>query len=130
MRGQNGTVGREAPSRREETMGLDDIVDKAKDAASDAADKVKDVAGDAADTVKEKASDVKDAADGAVHSDKAEKISDAVLDGAENAANFVTRDKFADDISEKRDAVDAKIGDDEARAAAAKAAAEKGGSGV
>ena len=53
-----------------------------------------------------------------------------MLDGAENAANFVTRDKFADEIGEKRDAVDAKIGDDEARAAAAKAAAEKGGSGA
>ena len=43
-------------------MGLDDIVDKAKDAAADAADKVKDVAGDTAHAVKEKAADVKDAA--------------------------------------------------------------------
>jgi hypothetical protein len=108
-------------------MGLDDIVDKAKDAAGDAAGKVKDVAADAAHAVKEKAEDVRDAAEGAVHSERAEKISDAVLDGAENAANFVTRDAFADDIAEKRDAVDAKIGDDEARAA--DAAADKGGSG-
>jgi len=111
-------------------MGLDDIVDKAKDAAGDAADKVKDVAGDAADAVKDKAADAKDAAEGAVHSERAEKISDAVLDGAENAANFVTRDKFADDIAEKRDAIDAKLGDDEARAAAAAAEKAKGGSGV
>ncbi len=126
-------------------MGLDDIVDKAKDAAGDAADKVKDVAGDAADTVKDKAGDVrdavkdkadevKDAADGAVHSERAEKVSDAVLDGVENAANFVTRDKFDDKIGEIREGVDEKIGDDEARAAAAAAAAaaekEKGGSGA
>lgn len=110
-------------------MGLDDIVDKAKDAAGDAADKIKDVAGDAADTVKEKAGEVRDKADDAVHSERAEKISDTVLDATANAANFVTRDKFADEIGEKRDAVDAKIGDDEARAAAAKAA-EKGGSGA
>jgi hypothetical protein len=118
------------PSRREDTMGLDDIVDKAKDAAGDAADKVKDVAGDAADAVKDKASDAKDAAEAAVHSERAEKISDAVLDGAEKAANFVTGDKFADDIAGKREGIDAKIGDDEARAAAEKAAAEKGGSGA
>lgn len=109
-------------------MGLDDIVDKAKDAAGDAAGKVKDVAGDAAHAVKEKADDFRDAAEGALHSERAEKISDAVLDGAENAANFVTRDKFEDDIAEKRDAMDAKIGDDDARAADA-GAADKGGSG-
>ena len=117
-------------------MGLDDIVDKAKDAAGDAADKVKDVAGDAADTVKDKAGDVrdavkekagevKDAAGGAVHSERAEKVSDTVLDGVENAANFVTRDKFEDKIGDIREGVDEKIGDDEARAAAEKAAAEK-----
>jgi hypothetical protein len=111
-------------------MGLDDIVDKAKDAAGDAADKVKDVAGGAADAVKDKAGDVKDAADKAVHSERAEKISDTVLDGAENAANFVTRDKFEDKIGDMRESVDEKIGDDEARAAAEAAKAEKGGSGV
>ena len=117
-------------------MGLDDIVDKAKDAASDAADKVKDVAGDvkdkaadAADAVKDKAADARDAADDAVHSEKAEHVSDTVLDGAEKAANFVTGGKLDDKIGDIRDDVDAKIGDDEARAAAAKAASEKGGSG-
>lgn len=115
-------------------MGLDDIVDKAKDAAdavkdkaSDAADAVKDKAGDAADAVKDKAGDVRDFADDAIHSERAEKISDTVLDGAETAANFVTGGKLEDEIGEKRDAIDAKIGDDEARAAAEKA---KGGSGV
>ncbi|HEV7741944.1 MAG TPA: hypothetical protein VGO65_05955 [Pseudolysinimonas sp.] len=110
-------------------MGLDDIVDKAKDAASDAADKAKDIAGDAADAVKDKAEDVQDAAHGAVHSEKAEHASDTVLDGAEKAANFVTGGKLDDKIGEIRDDVDAKIGDDEAREAAAKAAAEKGGEG-
>ena len=112
-------------------MGLDDIVDKAKDAAGDAADKVKDVAGDAADAVKDKAGDMKDAADHAMHSERAEKISDTMLDGAENAANFVTGGKLDDKIGDMRDDMDEKIGDDEARAAAEAAkAAEKGGSGA
>lgn len=110
-------------------MGLDDIVDKAKDAAGDAADKVKDVAADAADAVKEKAGDAKDAAHDAVHSERAEQVSDTVLDGAQNAANFVTGGKFGDQVGDARDSVDEKFGDDEARAAAA-AAASKGGSGV
>ena len=66
-------------------MGLDDIVDKAKDLAGDVADKAKDVAGD-----------VKEKADGALHSDAAEKVSDAVLDGGEKAANFVTGGKHDD----------------------------------
>jgi hypothetical protein len=95
-------------------MGLDDIVDKAKDAA----EAVKDKAGDAADTVKEKAGDVKDAAHDAVHSERAEKISDAVLDGTEKAASFVTGGKVDDKIGTIRDNIDAKVGDDEARAAA------------
>lgn len=108
-------------------MGLDDIVDKAKDAAEGAADKVKDAAGNAADAVKDKAGDVKDAAHDAVHSERAEKVSDTVLDGVEKAAGFVTGGKLDDKISGIRDDVDAKIGDDEARAAAEQA---KGGSGV
>jgi hypothetical protein len=120
-------------------MGLDDIVDKAKYLAGDAADKAKDLAGDvkdkavdAADAVKDKAEDVKDSAHDAIHSEKAEHASDTVLDGAEKAANFVTGGKLDDKIGDIRDDVDAKIGDDEARAAAAaaaKAEAEKGGSG-
>ncbi|MEZ5189571.1 MAG: YtxH domain-containing protein [Schumannella sp.] len=111
-------------------MGLDDIVDKAKDAAEavkdkagDAADAVKEKAGDAADAVKEKAGDVKDAvkdkagdvrdaAHDAVHSDRAEKISDAVLDGGEAAANFVTGGKLEEKIGDIRDDLDAKVGND------------------
>jgi hypothetical protein len=104
-------------------MGLDDIVDKAKDAA----EAVKDRAGDAADAVKDKAGEVRDAADAAVHSERAEKISDVVLDGGEKAANFVSGGKLDDKIGEVRDGIDAKIGDDEARAAAEKA---EGGSGA
>ena len=111
------------PPAQEDDMGLDDIVDKAKDAA----DAVKDKAADAADAVKDKAEEAKDAADDAIHSERAEKISDAVLDGGEKAANFVTGGKLEDEIGEKRDAVDAKIGDDEARAAAERAT---GGSGA
>ncbi|HWM33702.1 MAG TPA: antitoxin [Pseudolysinimonas sp.] len=103
-------------------MGLDDIVDKAKDAA----DAVKDKAADAAEAVKDKAGEARDAADAAVHSERAEKISDAVLDGGEKAANFVTGGKFEDEIGVKRDALDARIGDDEARAADK----SKGGSGA
>lgn len=110
-------------------MGLDDIVDKAKDAAAGAADTVKDAAGDAADAVRDKAADARDAVSDAVHSERAERVSDSVLDAAAGAANFVTRDRFEDEVGEKRDAVDAKIGDDEARAAAA-AEQAKGGSGV
>ena len=68
---------------------------------------------------------MKDAAHDAVHSEKAEHVSDTVLDGAEKAANFVTGGKLDDKIGDIRDDVDAKIGDDEARAAA-----EKGGSGA
>jgi len=111
-------------------MGLDDIVDKAKDAAEavkdkagdaagaikdkagEAADTVKEKAGDAADAVKEKAGEVKDAAHDAVHSEHAEKISDAVLDGGEKAANFVTGGKLEDKIGDIRDDLDAKIGND------------------
>jgi hypothetical protein len=103
-----------------------------KDMAGDAADTVKDKAGDVRDAVKDKAGDMKDAADHAMHSERAEKISDTMLDGAENAAKFVTPDKFDDKIDDMREGMDEKIGDDEARAAAAAAAAEKekGGSGM
>lgn len=104
-------------------MGLDDIVDKAKDAA----DAVKAKAGDAADAVKDKAADAREAVSDAVHSERAEKISDAVLDGGEKAANFVTGGRFEDEIGEKRDAMDAKIGDEGRRDPAQDA---KGGGGI
>jgi hypothetical protein len=54
---------------REDIMGLDDIVDKAKDLAGDAADKAKDVAGDVADKAKDVADEVKDRADYLIHGD-------------------------------------------------------------
>jgi hypothetical protein len=61
---------------REDIMGLDDIVDKAKDLAEDAADKAKEWAGDAKDAVgdvadkaKDVAGEVKDRADYVVHGD-------------------------------------------------------------
>ena len=50
-------------------MGLDDIVDKAKDLAEDAAEKAKDMAGDVADKAKDVAGEVKDRADHLVHGD-------------------------------------------------------------
>ena len=50
-------------------MGLDDIVDKAKDLAGDAADKAKDVAGNVADKAKDVAEEVKDRADHLIHGD-------------------------------------------------------------
>ena len=112
-------------------MGLDDIVDKAKDAAGDAADKVQGLRRSDASRGRcsDKAEEARADADAAVHSEKAEHASDTVLDGAEKAANFVTGGKLDDKIGDIRDDVDAKIGDDEARAAAAKAAQEKGGAG-
>ena len=107
----------DARAAGEGTMGLDDIVDKAKDIAGDVADKAKDVAGD-----------IKEKADDAIHSDAAEKVSDAVLDGGEKAANFVTGGKQDDKVSGIRDDLDAKIGnDDEAKPAAS---GSSGGTGV
>jgi len=50
-------------------MGLDDIVDKAKDLAEDAAEKAKDVADDVADKAKDVAGEVKDRADHLIHGD-------------------------------------------------------------
>jgi hypothetical protein len=98
-------------------MGLDDIVDKAKDLAGDVAAKAKDVAGD-----------VKEKSDDAIHSETVEKLSDAVLDGGEKAANFVTGGKHDDKVGGIRDDLDAKIGNDEAQKPAGDATS--GGSGV
>jgi len=86
-------------------MGLDDIVDKAKDLAGD----------------------VKEKADGALHGEAAEKISDAVLDGGEKAANFVTGGKQETKIGGVRDDLDAKIGNDDEKPTAAPAS---GGTGA
>ena len=56
-------------------MGLDDIVDKAKDLAGDAADKAKDMAGDVADKAKDVAGDV---------ADKAKDVAGEVKDRADH----------------------------------------------
>lgn len=60
-------------------MGIDDLVNKAKEAAS---------------------------------SDKAEELSDNVLDGAENLANKLTGGKFADQVDDVRDNLDKRIGNE------------------
>lgn len=45
-------------------------------------------------------------------SDKAEQLSDSVLDKAAGAANAVTGDKFSEKVDEVRDQVDGKVGND------------------
>ncbi|MGO1848468.1 antitoxin [Microbacterium sp. JB110] len=56
--------------------------------------------------------DIAGKAKGFLNSDKAEEISDQVLDGAEGLANKVTGDKFADKVEGARDAADDKIGNE------------------
>lgn len=46
----------------------------------------------------------------ALNSEQGEQISDQVLDGAEGLANKVTGDKFEDQVSQGRDAVDGFLG--------------------
>jgi vacuolar-type H+-ATPase subunit H len=89
-------------------MGLDDIVNKAKDVAEDIADKAKDAG-----------IDLHEKAEEALHSEQAEKISDAVLDAGEKAANTMTGGKFADQVGDVRDDLDAKVGTDGAAGAGA-----------
>jgi uncharacterized protein YjbJ (UPF0337 family) len=52
----------------------------------------------------------KDKIEGALKSDKAEEISDKVLDGAEGFINKVTGGKFEEQVGGARDAADKKIG--------------------
>jgi hypothetical protein len=89
-------------------MGLEDFVEKAKDAAEDVAGKAK-----------EAGIDLHEKADELLHSDQAEKISDTVLDAGEKAANKVTGGKFEDKVGDVRDDLDAKIGNDDKAAPAA-----------
>jgi vacuolar-type H+-ATPase subunit H len=103
------TTGRwDRPDGGEDIMGLDDIVNKAKEAAEDIADKAKDAG-----------IDLREKADEALHSDQAEKISDAVLDAGEKAANTVTGGKFEEKVGDVRDDLDAKVGNDGKAAPAA-----------
>jgi hypothetical protein len=75
----NDAGGRETPCRVEgRTVGIDDIVDKAKDIAGDVAAKAKDVAADVAENAKEFAGDVKEFAGDAV--DKAKDVIGDVKD--------------------------------------------------
>jgi ElaB/YqjD/DUF883 family membrane-anchored ribosome-binding protein len=62
-------------AQQEDIMGLDDIVDKAKDLAGDAAEKAKDVAGDVAEKAKDVAGDV---------ADRAKDVADEVKDRADH----------------------------------------------
>ncbi|MCS4277638.1 hypothetical protein M2390_002847 [Mycetocola sp. BIGb0189] len=71
-------------------MGLDDLVNKAKGLVGDNAAAIND----------------------AIHSEKAEEISDKVLDGASDLANKVTGGKFADQVQSARDAADKAIGNE------------------
>ena len=71
-------------------MAIDDMAKKAGDFLKDNTDKVQD----------------------ALNSDKAEEISDKILDGAAGFANKVTGDKFADQVNSARDAADKKIGNE------------------
>ena len=63
----------------EDSMGLDDIVDKAKDVAGDAVDTTKEFVGDAVDNTKSFVGDVADKVKDATHG-LAEKIADATED--------------------------------------------------
>ena len=71
-------------------MGIDDLAKKAGDFAKDNADKIND----------------------ALKSEKAEGISDKVLDGAADLANKVTGGKFKDQIDGARDEADKHIGNE------------------
>ncbi|MCD7101527.1 antitoxin [Pseudoclavibacter sp. 13-3] len=78
-------------------MGLEDLVNKAKSAAENAAGQ----AGGLAEQARQ-----------ALQSDKAEEISDSVLDKAADLANKVTGDKFSDQVQQARDAADKAIGNE------------------
>ncbi|MGO1769260.1 MAG: antitoxin [Microbacterium sp.] len=56
--------------------------------------------------------DFVDKAKDALTSDKAEEISDGLLDKASDAANKVTGDKYSDRIDGARDAADKRIGNE------------------
>lgn len=67
--------------------GFDDITKKAQDFLAD--DKVKD----------------------ALNSEQAEDISDKLLDGAQDAVNKITGDKFAEQVGDARKNADKHVGD-------------------
>lgn len=69
-------------------MGIEDLANKAKAAFEENKDKV----------------------EGAIKSEKAEEVSDKVLDGAESLVNKVTGGKFADKVAEGKKKADEAIG--------------------
>ncbi|MCD2498731.1 hypothetical protein [Microbacterium nymphoidis] len=79
-------------------MGIEDVVNKGKDAVSEGVDKAKDLY----EQNKEKV-------DEALHSEQAEGISDSILDGVAGFAKKVAPGA-ADKIDEIRDNVDKQIG--------------------
>ncbi|WP_402844833.1 hypothetical protein [Microbacterium sp. GXS0129] len=81
-------------------MGIEDVVNKGKDAVSEGVDKAKDLY----EQNKEKV-------DEALHSEQAEGISDSILDGVAGFAKKVAPGA-ADKIDEIRDNVDKQIGND------------------
>lgn len=82
-------------------MGFDDIVNKGKETAQDGVAKAKDVF--------EKN---KDKIDDAVHSEKAEEISDKVLDGVSGFAKKILPDSVDAKIDDVRNNIDKNIGNE------------------
>ena len=72
----------------EKIVGLDDVTKKAQDLLND--NKVKD----------------------ALQSEKAEDVSDKLLDGVANAANKVTGGKFEEQINDAKDKADKAVGNE------------------
>ncbi|RGE19668.1 Rv0909 family putative TA system antitoxin [Leucobacter sp. wl10] len=77
-------------------------------AIEDLSKKASDLAGKAGGFAKQNADKIEEA----LKSEKAEGISDKILDGAAGLANKVTGGKHADRISEARDNLDGKIGNE------------------
>lgn len=81
-------------------MGIDDVVNKGKDAFSEGVDKAKELY-----------EQNKDKVDEALHSEQAEGVSDSILDGVANLAKKVAPGS-ADKIDEIRDNVDKQVGNE------------------
>lgn len=71
-------------------MGIEDIVNKGKGLFNENKDKV----------------------EGLLHSEKAEQVSDSVLDAGSNLAKKITPDKFDDSIDKVRENIDKHIGNE------------------
>jgi len=78
-------------------MGIEDLGKQAQD-----------LAGKAGDFAKENADKIEDA----LKSEQAESLTDKLLDGAADLANKVTGGSHADKVSDVRDAIDGKLGNE------------------